>query len=335
MLRQISLLTAAAVISTLLLTPLSANAGEGGFVGGGGKGVVCDGKVQVLEIYEAELRGQKLLPAKPDLDGNLEAIGLGLTEMMRTNRYKFGPGQMVEYIHSQFAGRTVYIEPEKSLPVTNDATLPPMKAGCRVVQIALWSKDNWIYFDKNLWNQLDPLNQAVIMAHEIVYAIARNKGVTNSDESRELIRIVLTDPNPPGQVTPVLARPKFGACFGDGGTSSETTHFYVIDEEKDGESGLGFYFLTLKGQGRFLRTYGFLPGAKLSRFLEGKLPERNVSLAVEDLTGNLEWKLDFKSLGKKIAARASVYGQPKPSFTPLKCELRTDGEYLPGSKPQE
>lgn len=238
---------------------------------GGGKGVMCNGRLQILEFYEAELMGKKILPAGPDLNSNLIRYGLAIGEALRTNRLKMSPEEIVLFARNEFSRRAFFHD--GPLEITDDATLPPMKAGCSIVQIAIWDESNLISIDTKLWNMLDVQNRVALMGHEIIYAIARGLGAQMSDDSRHVIREVFTNPDPERRISKDFLTKAYADCFsGELKPDGEHNHFIVLEEKQSGRKGLGFYFAMIKNGDRSVRTRGFLPNCSLKKLLKGDIP---------------------------------------------------------------
>lgn len=162
-------------------------------VGGGGKGVVCDGRdeVQVLDFFEARVDGDLTI----DLgDADLEPaakVELALTRLarldpQRSQRYRdilwlFNNGQQ--------------IVPAAISPVddSGDAVIPD---DCRLVQMAMHysvginSVDSIWFIDAEFWNRLTNDDKAGLILHEIIYYDALRHGHETSLYARDLVAIV-------------------------------------------------------------------------------------------------------------------------------------------------
>ncbi|HAR43744.1 MAG TPA: hypothetical protein DCS07_14105 [Bdellovibrionales bacterium] len=72
-----------------------------------------------------------------------------------------------------------------------DTGLPVLfSPNCLVAQTA-YRKGNQIFFDRNLYNRLSPLNQAALVLHEALYAIAKDDGATDASKIYDLVSLFL------------------------------------------------------------------------------------------------------------------------------------------------
>lgn len=69
------------------------------------------------------------------------------------------------------------------------------EVGCAIEQLAVYLDSGvaaGLDIGRDLWDQLDPLNQAVLLMHEYIYRWQRLQGVTTSNNTRSLIGFLLT-----------------------------------------------------------------------------------------------------------------------------------------------
>ena len=180
---------------------IKAEADGGTINGGGGKGVRCtkDGHttVEVLDLYEA-----KSIYNLTPLDlGNDEAKARSTLAKIFA-RHTHGPGHIPldDYavalendVLKKFIDEKIhYVEAPQTLKPVHDTFEPLLEKGCELVQIAVFYDESALMIDHSLWNQLDVTNRTALMAHELIYAIARAAGVTNSMSSRKLVAHLLS-----------------------------------------------------------------------------------------------------------------------------------------------
>lgn len=168
--------------------------GFGGEVSsGGGHAIVCrnaNGKIlksQVLDLFEAEFRGQIL--RKPV--GNLEL------EFLRYSKEIFrltgqGPAKdsdILSRLHKDLQKLYYFLPPGVRLKVVQDIgkTVPKPK-DCEFEQVAVYRDDqNRIDINSEIWNSLSSLDQVALMAHENIYQEYRTSGDHTSENSRLLV----------------------------------------------------------------------------------------------------------------------------------------------------
>lgn len=67
---------------------------------------------------------------------------------------------------------------------------------CKVMQLANYQSDETIVIQKSLWDKMDPLNQAALIAHEMLYAKYRKLGKNSSLEARRLVGYLFSTKKP-------------------------------------------------------------------------------------------------------------------------------------------
>jgi hypothetical protein len=152
--------------------------GGGTTVGNGGSGIECAGKIEVLEIYEARLKGyQDFLPALDDAD-TLRAARAALAPWKRERTPHDG---LITYAYADFQTgldefwRNVHLSDAPLPSIEDQGPMPALAPGCRRVQIAAQNTDlnrrlgKTYLIDKSLWERLDNLNRAALVVHEVLY----------------------------------------------------------------------------------------------------------------------------------------------------------------------
>jgi hypothetical protein len=231
MCRRLKLFSVFFAVALVGGAPRAARANEGGADGGGGgKGVLCNGKLRLLEVYEAEeLHHLHVSQGELDSKAALKKYWPKLNQYFKEDSsdfsllWNYGPEnsripaweQMDRYVDK----RIVDIPEGEHLPLSHDATLPKLRPGCKIVQILeleiphLGPFDNdWqgpnvkIKRDLRYWNMLDGENQALLRLHELLYSVQgirnRARPDANSDDIRRIMGLIASGetPTPMGTV---------------------------------------------------------------------------------------------------------------------------------------
>jgi len=161
----------------------------GDHTGNGGDVVVCEqsGKksYRVLDYYEVtELHFmQPQLAAHSTKEGYLEEIVNRLSDKKIKKEY------LERAAH--FMSRIKWTKSElQDVPDSQHTFIP---SDCALKQIAINHLNGRITINKNLWNKLDPLNQAVLILHELIYEDAILSGVKDSVSSRYVLAQLISN----------------------------------------------------------------------------------------------------------------------------------------------
>ncbi len=179
----------------LIFISLSCTAVAGDRVGNGGDVIVCGDKVELLDLYEARVRGFK--PLKPTSQNHedmlREVLDLRLARLQpqRASRYR-------EYGQEFF--RESLILPGIELSDVADAGLAVIPRGCKLEQIVVQLADgdiipgaNRYTISQDLWDKLDEFNKMALMLHEVIYREAITKNVGTSMTVRAMVGQLLRD----------------------------------------------------------------------------------------------------------------------------------------------
>lgn len=167
------------LICTLLIGSL-AQAGNDWFeTGNGGFVIQCEGKkTELLDLYEAQTSLQLVLDQSAEsltsLDVRMEHL-FNKLEKQDTYRAKLFRGWYKDFFKSAnfLTGYTI-----NPLPDVGFTFIPK---GCKLdlavyqVEPTRFLKDRYT-INKDLWNELDTLNQAALVMHELIYREARSFG---------------------------------------------------------------------------------------------------------------------------------------------------------------
>ena len=304
--------------------------------GGGGKGILCDGKLRTLDLYEAEeIHHLHIDRSQPDLQSALKAYFPKLANYVSPWLTNFDDRDIPAYKHGglEFTESSVELVtdhfqdiPEGThLPLTQDATVWALPDNCRIVQVFVQYKplllnqneDGWagspskISRDGFYWNMLSPVDQAALILHELLYNIQGLRFGANSDPVRRVIGLLFSDQELQ-QFHKFLVdiyksddetyRSEITECARGFGDETVVTHenpsyqyrrftnlewfdFLMVDELRDGQRGVGFYFDRLNGIRQIMETSAFAPGLSRNQLFEN--PTSTVDLvAVNEITGN-------------------------------------------------
>ena len=173
--------------------------GLGPSVSGGGMALVCNlgsqEHVQVLDTAEAKNEYGDAALMKSS--GNTRLDFLRLFE--RYQALVLSDAQPSKGIasaaYTELIGSVNWVSNE-DLTVTADAD-PTIEVhpACEIRQLAVYLDSGitaGLYIGLDLWNALDPLNQAVLLMHEYIYRWQRIQGATTSNSTRSLVGFLLT-----------------------------------------------------------------------------------------------------------------------------------------------
>jgi hypothetical protein len=203
---KIKIVTALALAfsSGFNFTPAYAVAEHG--VGNGGKGYLCNGKVILLDTFEAIDRRIPL--AQPANTHTVEEIvhawlkKLDKKDDRGSTNYLVLANKILADIKSfhgqEMVGDSVQFSNFENT-ATDDSHEKIIPRGCqKKVQIVIqqepkFSRDRLFRIDIESWNLMDPLQQAFTVMHEIIYNEAISDGEQNSDTSRYLNEALASD----------------------------------------------------------------------------------------------------------------------------------------------
>lgn len=255
------ILQASLPITFLFVSPASAT--HGGMEGGGGKGVVCGSQLRVLDLYEIEvIHGDAVSKKYDDLDSNIAVFGSDISAY-RSDSY-INPADpslrksVLDFIKGEILPKFSDIPEGTHLPLTPDATVPPLPPDCHEVQIAVYANDGKIYRDRQLWDQLDIQNQAALILHEGIYHAAKLEGAKTSDHTRRIVGLAFAEKLPEPMLKAIWKYSPPRVWCGTDDSSVVGFELYAVNESQNGQKGVGIYFA---------RFESFLPMERLSTFI--------------------------------------------------------------------
>lgn len=269
---------------------------DGGSDGGGGKGVLCGENLRVLDLYEAdEVRGftaEKFNSASEDETFRFYILKTD-RHMQAADPTGYEDAVLKPLLPElkKFRDNFSFIPRGARLTVSQDATLPKIKAGCEVVQIALLGLDA-AKVDREYWDMLDNRNRAALFVHELAYNYVRKESkARTSDDIREMVGAIFST-NVEPLLKPTWDSPQKLECNGGGFDGMKYSQLHVVQEIRGGLTGLAFYGYELNGVPLTYSTNAFVPGYSF-RDLYGKI---SFTASMKDESGT-EWSLKFENNG--------------------------------------
>lgn len=173
---------------TVLANPAQTMGGNE--VGNGGDVVVCRDKdeiksIQLLDFYEVKTKDKKEISSSlKDEDSILREIisKVGEVDPKRGELFRKKAQTFLKEVH--------FMENVKLSDIPDSFHLVlPQEKNCKLEQIAILDKNQTdpgkkFVINKNLWDELDPLNKAGLVMHEIVYEYFGSLGERNSIKVR-------------------------------------------------------------------------------------------------------------------------------------------------------
>lgn len=217
--------------------------------GGGGAGVRCfyDDKpssIETLDYHEARLKGYKF---KHSPSTKNEAVEL--TANLMSSHYFRGRAKYLSvyrkyllknYVNKIFNGQSVdnieQIE-VSSLPLSNDYGPYKIAPNCKLEQIAyLDDEKSILYLVRDLFNEMDELNKAILLTHEMIYFLDRhypsmhednrNRTEKTSAITRSFVGLLFSTTRPKAR-TMVLEKDIFISCRNKDDVNGNLTEFDV------------------------------------------------------------------------------------------------------------
>lgn len=169
---------------------------DGADSSGGGVAVVCRNSddtiksVELLDLYEGRIvYNLKIVKQGNDFQENLDAITLKLDTVFGDLKLKKAPSKNI--------GKAIkdmnLLQGDVSLAPVNDANVIVIPNNCDLEQIAHYKNNSILLINSNLWNMMDDLNKAALIAHEAVYLYQRELGDKTSQYSRKVVAHLFSD----------------------------------------------------------------------------------------------------------------------------------------------
>lgn len=224
---------------------------QGTINGGGGVGLRCGSKLEMLDLFEAREDGltfpytvtsaaetatliaEKFArhfwnPESVSLqemsDVYVQTIVLPILEGRPFKNHQTGKMEDVRFV--------------ESLPLSHDFGRYQIPVGCQLEQIAFFSDTNTqLSIVKSAWDQLDWLSKAVLVAHELVYMVDRRDGLEtlrpgtqtpSSESSRKFVGQILSKESLPTRSFNLAPQGQLYRCSSD--SIKEPTYFYAFND---------------------------------------------------------------------------------------------------------
>lgn len=189
--------------------------------GHGGVSIVCrdaDEKIESVELLDIfEGNHQYGLEIKDRTTSFDEQIEQAQTRLVSRPELLEEFQNELAYVHAniQFPSEEVGLNPtDDAFPVIN-------KKGCAYKQLAVYTNDNQVLVDAELYNKLSETGKAGLYIHEVIFKMARARGATSSVTSRKLVAYLLARPHNPKVIKKLLSsmfsapKPKLPSTFSD------------------------------------------------------------------------------------------------------------------------
>lgn len=254
-------------------TALSGTALSGTINGGGGVGLRCGGKLEVLDLYEARAKGFTFSAADFILEAptnqkiadfvgervakhywNPESVTVEQTKQIFSKEILLPILEGREFMN--FAtGKPEQVRFVETLPLSNDWGRYQIPKGCSFEQIAYFSDvSTELSIVTSKWNELDSLSKAVLVAHELIYLVERRDGIEKllggsssptSESTRSFVGRLLSDRSVISKsaglpLVSQLLRCSSDDSFANAKEDPLATYFYAFKNKKSGETNLVF-----------------------------------------------------------------------------------------------
>ncbi len=171
-------------------------AGESGRAGNGGGGLFCkNGKVQLLDYYEAEFNEVHTFNLLRSLN-SLQRKQLFFDRIKRHNPTFYG---LVLGVQQKFDSQKEFLT-NTSFKIPDDYRTIIYERGCELKVVAVQVNENLpgeniFFIDKELWDKFGEISREGLVHHEVLYYIARNSNEdsTNSRLVRQALAYLLSD----------------------------------------------------------------------------------------------------------------------------------------------
>jgi hypothetical protein len=297
-----------------IFLPISVLAGN---EGGGGIGVKCGEKVSVLDLFEAEYIYNRTITRRYlDLETNIKEFGFIAASYESESSNQWTKDTIYQIYQSEIINRIVDLKKGESLELSSDATLPTIPSNCEFVQIAFYNDlENKIYRDRSLWDKLSVQDKAALLIHEGHYKVKRNSRIYNSDTTRFIVGMVISNELPEPMWKPIEGKVKV-EC---GSRNEGKYHFIAVEETRKGTKGLGLYFSLINDEYKMERVSGFIKNAdRYSLFYDlNKLKTIELYGEIFKQITNIELKTSYDG---EYGVDIKLSGDLEKSW--ISCELR-------------
>lgn len=239
----------------------------GGMATGGGAGVVCRDRdsniesVQLLDLYEAQVRHRSLVPSTGDVQKDY--IDSVLRTYFLQGSSVFGPPSNSESQshYKSFIDAIHWTARGVKIPLLRDqGEIEALPQNCYLEQIAIFHGNNvfapeFIEMQTDLWERLPALHKAALIWHELLYKYYRLMKDSNSEYTRAEVAYIFT-----AKGTPVLGDlPSSARSCTAYDESGRVTQFFIFsDPFLNGKQQWRLQFTQLMGRPLLDKTFAVL-----------------------------------------------------------------------------
>ncbi len=218
-----------------VVAPTSAYGIQGVGSSGGGKAVVCRNpktlqveSAKLLDLYEATHKfGLQLRPPQSSMENELFEF---LTNYNRSTQDHPAPVTDYDVDHITQTVPVFQFKKGELADVADVGSTVSLPTGCQLEQLAVYNDDtNKLFVDEEIWDSLDSMNRAALIAHELIYRQQRVEGGQKTSElARRLVGLLFsTTPTPSRQD---LNLDNYPTCSASDVTLGRITRFFVDTE---------------------------------------------------------------------------------------------------------
>lgn len=222
----------------------------GADISGGGKVVVCRDQSQkilsaeLLDLFEQRaLYGLKTMPLGSDVMQSVGQIKDKLSALYMNAKFMTPKSDSVDKAVKAFR---LLPHGVALLPI-DDAAEIAVPIGCALEQLAAFQGNTTLLVNRDIWDALDPINQAALYIHEGLYYYERNSGDTNSKRTRKAVAYLFSDASlvPLFADMPAVSKTCTAAINGD---ENHSQFFFFYSEDPKNPDQASLQFLTFRGQ---------------------------------------------------------------------------------------
>jgi hypothetical protein len=244
---------------------------DGTINGGGGIGIRCHGKLEMLDLFEA--RQNKLTPLTSPANEQ-EAADM-LARRFAKHFWnpdtipleKMTPELKADVVLPIMQGRPFYNAGTKKnenvkfvdhLSLSEDLGHFTLPAGCQLEQVAYFQDmTTELSIVQKKWDELDWLSRSVLVAHEMMYLLDRREGIENlrqgdgkhtAEATRHFVGMLLSEQGVPARIDGLPGNDKIAACGTQGVGDDKFTYGYAFDRAP---GKVTFEFNVIHGQESF------------------------------------------------------------------------------------
>lgn len=183
---------AVALALTISVPAMAVAEGRGTGSSGGGNAVDCGQHLELLDLYEVQLRpGLKskmsIVRTDEEVELQVERAFLKLTTLDPEL------GQLIQKTYASFKSDLVPITDEYAWAATDDVGLLP-ELKCKRVNVINYLSDDVAEINVNAYERLPRTDRAALRVHEVLYKIARDDAkATDSLAVRRIVALLFSD----------------------------------------------------------------------------------------------------------------------------------------------